>query len=585
MNQITHTRLGTASVVIVVGFVVAMAQAATVYSPQQIIVNDMYQLNPDYASGDEATTCPKIDLNDGAGGDNPYFQRFNVARAHLGGCSERYWYTSSYQMTCDGDPPVNTCGDGPCIDEPDPSDTQYVDYAPPFGSGTNELSPGRYRIVGEYRFTDARATYPAEYIVNHAGGTTTVNQSQREGTLNSCPSFEIGTFDMDTGSYVRVNDTGSSSITFNRMRFTLVAGLGGVPLVYAGKDRAIILPNTAPLNGQAGPEGVTTTWSKVSGPGTVTFGNPSELSTTAEFSEQGVYVLRLTADDGVNPEVYDDITITVYPEDAMAGMLVPTNDTYVDQTAGSTNRDDDGLVIKGQSGWQRRGIIEFNLPNLPVAEAKLNLLHVRSWSFRVWRLYVAGKQASFADYGHDETTVTWNNAGGITDGGEAITDFQMAGGTPVDQGGSDGKDVVPPQWREVDITDFFNANRGKTVLFILTNYNAQNQEERGGVVEDREGSRSGDPMNAPYITFELTCNTPFADADGDGDVDQDDFALFQRCYTGPHETIDPDGDLYCACFDRDGDESIDIWDLFEFQKCATGPAVQWSQELTPDCTP
>ena len=37
---------------------------------------------------------------------------------------------------------------------------------------------------------------------------------------------------------------------------------------------------------------------KLSGPGTVTFGNSNQLSTTATFSANGIYVLQLTADDG-----------------------------------------------------------------------------------------------------------------------------------------------------------------------------------------------------------------------------------------------------------------------------------------------
>ncbi len=43
---------------------------------------------------------------------------------------------------------------------------------------------------------------------------------------------------------------------------------------------------------------LTTTWSKVSGPGTVTFGNAATPTTSAIFSASGVYVLRLTANDG-----------------------------------------------------------------------------------------------------------------------------------------------------------------------------------------------------------------------------------------------------------------------------------------------
>jgi hypothetical protein len=46
------------------------------------------------------------------------------------------------------------------------------------------------------------------------------------------------------------------------------------------------------------PATVTTTWSKVSGPGTVTFANPSAKVTTATFSTAGTYVLQLTGSDG-----------------------------------------------------------------------------------------------------------------------------------------------------------------------------------------------------------------------------------------------------------------------------------------------
>jgi hypothetical protein len=58
------------------------------------------------------------------------------------------------------------------------------------------------------------------------------------------------------------------------------------------------------------PGAVTTTWSKVSGPGTVTFGNASARATTATFSTAGSYTLRLTASDSVL-SASDDIVITV----------------------------------------------------------------------------------------------------------------------------------------------------------------------------------------------------------------------------------------------------------------------------------
>src|SRR5213076_1741127 len=64
------------------------------------------------------------------------------------------------------------------------------------------------------------------------------------------------------------------------------------PVVNAGLDQTITLPSSATLNGTATDDGLpagtlTTTWSKVSGPGTVTFANGNALNTTATFSASG----------------------------------------------------------------------------------------------------------------------------------------------------------------------------------------------------------------------------------------------------------------------------------------------------------
>ena len=89
------------------------------------------------------------------------------------------------------------------------------------------------------------------------------------------------------------------------------------PAVNAGSDQTITLPSSATLDGTVNDDGlpagaVTTAWSKVSGPGTVTFGDAATVDTTAGFSVAGVYVLRLTANDGVLAST-DDVTITVNP--------------------------------------------------------------------------------------------------------------------------------------------------------------------------------------------------------------------------------------------------------------------------------
>src|SRR6185369_7860440 len=91
------------------------------------------------------------------------------------------------------------------------------------------------------------------------------------------------------------------------------------PVVGAGADQTIALPASAALSGSVTDDNLppssslSMTWSKVSGPGTVTFANPNAAVTTASFSEPGPYVLRLTSTDS-QLTTSDDISILVDPE-------------------------------------------------------------------------------------------------------------------------------------------------------------------------------------------------------------------------------------------------------------------------------
>lgn len=88
------------------------------------------------------------------------------------------------------------------------------------------------------------------------------------------------------------------------------------PVVNAGADQTSILAAGATLNGSALDDGLpfgstlTTAWSKVSGPGTVTFANSGTAATTAAFSTPGSYVLRLTASDSQFSR-NDEVTVLV----------------------------------------------------------------------------------------------------------------------------------------------------------------------------------------------------------------------------------------------------------------------------------
>ncbi len=110
------------------------------------------------------------------------------------------------------------------------------------------------------------------------------------------------------------------------------------PVVSAGSDDAVTLPASASLDGTVTDDGLpsgslSSLWTKFSGPGTVTFGDAAEVDTSAGFSTDGVYVLRLTADDGALT-TSDDVTITVNPVPRP-----PPTDYFVD---------DDGSIFEDE---------------------------------------------------------------------------------------------------------------------------------------------------------------------------------------------------------------------------------------------
>jgi hypothetical protein len=98
--------------------------------------------------------------------------------------------------------------------------------------------------------------------------------------------------------------------------FDAVAPVNQPPVVNAGIDASIAYASPAAVDGTVSDDGrpapgtLITSWAKVSGPGTVTFANGLAIDTTANFSEAGAYVLRLTASDGQLSR-FDDVTITV----------------------------------------------------------------------------------------------------------------------------------------------------------------------------------------------------------------------------------------------------------------------------------
>ncbi|NLX22364.1 MAG: SUMF1/EgtB/PvdO family nonheme iron enzyme [Phycisphaerae bacterium] len=117
-------------------------------------------------------------------------------------------------------------------------------------------------------------------------------------------------FSGDTGTW-------NSYAVTARMGTLILAPQNQPPIVNVGPDQAVLLSNGASLTGTVTDDGlpnppgtVTTLWSKASGPGTVTFGNPADVATTASFSTVGHYILRLTASDSAL-QASDTLVVTV----------------------------------------------------------------------------------------------------------------------------------------------------------------------------------------------------------------------------------------------------------------------------------
>ncbi len=160
-----------------------------------------------------------------------------------------------------------------------------------------------------------------------------------------------------------------------RVEYSTGSGTNQAPTVAAGLDQTIALPSSATLDATVFDDGlptppaaVTTLWTQQSGPGTVTFGDAMAVDTTASFSVDGVYVLRLTADDS-EFTTFDELTITVNP----AGTLTTTevrvsaaSDDAEERGSGSVSLGSSDLEFMFDGGADQNAVgMRFNGVNVP----------------------------------------------------------------------------------------------------------------------------------------------------------------------------------------------------------------------------
>jgi len=156
-------------------------------------------------------------------------------------------------------------------------------------------------------FGDPLGAIAVDFIVTGANPVTGRVVTNRYGQAQFCYASSAAGSDSikaTVGSY-----DGAASVSWQ-------SGAGNQPpFVFAGDPQTVPFGGVAILAGQANDDGLpqdtlTATWTKVSGPGTVTFSAPSSATGQATFSAAGTYVLRLTASDGDLSDS-SDLTISV----------------------------------------------------------------------------------------------------------------------------------------------------------------------------------------------------------------------------------------------------------------------------------
>ncbi|MCF6314124.1 MAG: Ig-like domain-containing protein, partial [Verrucomicrobiales bacterium] len=161
-------------------------------------------------------------------------------------------------------------------------------------------------------------------------------------------------------------------IAFRFMGYEACSVENLAPVVNAGGDASVFTFEPLVLNGSVQDDGfpagssLTATWTQLSGPGAATFVDPSDVCTAVSFDQPGVYVLRLTGDDG-ELSTSDELSVTVgqnnEPPTAENGAFTLDEDTSVAATLAVSDPDGDSLTYTIVVS-PNFGVISGSAPNL-----------------------------------------------------------------------------------------------------------------------------------------------------------------------------------------------------------------------------
>ncbi len=177
-------------------------------------------------------------------------------------------------------------------------DTQWVQYEWSKPVTTNKVEV--YWWIGGWGIGA-----PASYRVLYFDGKDFVPVRNAQGLAIAPDKFNTTTFDAVTTDKLRIEIASDGKRSTGILEWRVISS-GTVPdfapVAEAGIDRVVVMGGKTYLAGKAmfllSSSTNRVQWSKVSGPGEVTFGDPNEPDTTATFSAPGEYVLELKASRG-----------------------------------------------------------------------------------------------------------------------------------------------------------------------------------------------------------------------------------------------------------------------------------------------
>ena len=337
--------------------------------------------------------------------------------------------------------------------------------------------------------------------------TTSWSQISGPGTATFADASAVDTtvtFSV-TGTYVLRLSADDSELTGSDdiMVKVLPSGPNQAPTVDAGSPQTIAMPDSAALDGTVTDDGlpyppsaVTTVWSKLSGPGTVTFADVNAVDTAATFTVAGVYVLRLTADDS-ELTTDDDVTITVNPPPPQTTIQIridSSSDDAEERVNTSVDIGSSDLEFVYDAGGNQTVGMRFNGVNIP-PDATILDAYIQ---FKVDEVHSGATSITLKGQAADNATTFIEVASNISSRPVTAASVNWSP-PPWPTIGTSGVDQRTPDISSIvqEIVDRLGWSSGNSLAIIAT-----------GTGERTAESYDGDQAGAPLLVISFSTNAP-----------------------------------------------------------------------------